>query len=91
MVETLRPRSSTDIQQNRDVGLHDLTEGIEEPAVWFKASADDPRISGPSSPTTVDLLGVVLLQTEDDLRGHDAFLEAFEAQIRIDRPVKSFQ
>ena len=34
---------------------------------------------------TVDLFLILLLHTEDDLRGHDALVRVFEVQVRIER------
>ena len=34
---------------------------------------------------TVDLLLILLLHTEDDLRGHDTLVRIFEVQVRVDR------
>lgn len=81
-VETERtswPRTSTDVEKHADVGFKQGSEGVKEPWARHSGSGVSERSSNRRkkdrsvglTSMTVDLFGVVLLEAEDDLAGHD--------------------
>jgi hypothetical protein len=62
--------SSVVVQRSVTAAIPYLQEGSE--------SIEEPAM-------TVDLLLILLLHTEDDLRGHDALVRIFEVQVGVER------